>query len=72
MLLRGLGLGMAGMAFGGAFAAGMAFGVAGVGAACLARGMMRRRTRWRDADHAAPAGPMPGDDEPHAAEGQPS
>jgi hypothetical protein len=71
--MRTLGMGMAGMAVGGAFAAGVACGVAGVGAACLARRFLRGRNRWRDEDRIQgmpAAGPTPGDDGPQLPVGE--
>lgn len=76
--IRTLGMGMAGMAMGGAFAAGLALGAAlgaaGVGGAWVACRMMRGRTRWRDEDRIAgtpaAAGPNPGDDSPQLPIGE--
>jgi hypothetical protein len=73
-----LGMGMAGLAVGGAFAAGMALGVAlgaaGAGGAWIACRMMRRRGRWRDEDRIEgmppAAGPNPGDDSPQLPAGE--
>jgi hypothetical protein len=74
MRTLGMGMaGMAGMAVGGAFAVGVACGVAGVGAACLARRFLRGRNRWRDEDRIQgmpAAGPTPGDDGPQLPVGE--
>lgn len=51
MMMRLFAMPMAGMAFGGAFAAGVVFGIGTVALACAAQRMTRRRTDWPPEDH---------------------